>query len=114
MSRTFQGKAARVLVNGKDLAIVEGADGLRQAPAALTVREKVVKIIANQSGDPVESITDEMHLANDLHFDSLDYVEVVMWLEEEFAIDIDDADIGKIGTVLDAINAVFQRIGVEA
>lgn len=84
------------------------------APAAQTVNEKVVKIIAEQASLPVETIVPETHLVNDLRFDSLDYVEMVMGLEDEFAIDIEDDCIGAIGTVQDAIDAVFSRIGVEA
>lgn len=84
------------------------------APAAQTVREKVIKIVADQASLPVETIVPETHLVNDLRFDSLDYVEMVMGLEDEFAIDIEDDRIGAIGTVQEAIDAVFSRIGAEA
>ncbi len=63
--------------------------------------EKVKKIIAEQLGVDEGEITDESHFIDDLGADSLDTVELVMALEEEFGIEIPDEDAEKIQTVGD-------------
>ena len=65
------------------------------------VFEKVKKIIAEQLGVDESEITDESHFIDDLGADSLDTVELVMALEEEFGIEIPDEDAEKIQTVGD-------------
>jgi acyl carrier protein len=50
------------------------------------------------------------HLANDLGFDSLDLIEMVMAIEDEFGIEISDEDADKIGTVQQAVDYVKTRI----
>ncbi len=65
--------------------------------------EKVRNLIAEQLGreDEVESITLETSLAEDLEADSLDAVEVVMALEDEFGIEIPDEEAQNFKTVSD-------------
>lgn len=65
------------------------------------VFEKVKKIIAEQLGVDEGEISDESHFIDDLGADSLDTVELVMALEEEFGIEIPDEDAEKIQTVGD-------------
>ena len=65
------------------------------------VFEKVKKIIAEQLGVDESEIQDESHFIDDLGADSLDTVELVMALEEEFGIEIPDEDAEKIQTVGD-------------
>ncbi|MBL8033852.1 MAG: acyl carrier protein [Leptospiraceae bacterium] len=62
---------------------------------------KVKKIIAEQLGVDEGEITNESHFIDDLGADSLDTVELVMALEEEFGIEIPDEDAEKIQTVGD-------------
>jgi acyl carrier protein len=67
---------------------------------------KVKKIISEKlcvSGSDVKS---EAHIANDLGADSLDTVELVMALEEEFGVEISDEDAGKIATVQNAVEYI--------
>ncbi|MBS0617948.1 MAG: acyl carrier protein [Spirochaetes bacterium] len=62
---------------------------------------KVKKIISEQLGVDEGEVTNESHFIDDLGADSLDTVELVMALEEEFGIEIPDEDAEKIQTVGD-------------
>ena len=64
-----------------------------------TVDERVKKIIAEQLGVEEDEVTSEASFVEDLGADSLDTVELVMALEEEFGIEIPDEDAEKILTV---------------
>lgn len=68
-----------------------------------TLEEKVKKIIIDQLGVDEAEVTPEAKFIDDLGADSLDTVELVMALEEEFGIEIPDEEAEKIGTVQDAI-----------
>lgn len=70
--------------------------------------ERVKKIIAEQLGVELEKVTNEASFVEDLGADSLDTVELVMALEEEFETEIPDEEAEKITTVqlaVDYINA---------
>ncbi len=67
------------------------------------VEDKVKKIIIDQLGVDEAEVTPEAKFIDDLGADSLDTVELVMALEEEFGIEIPDEDAEKIATVRDAI-----------
>ena len=67
---------------------------------------KVQKIVAEQLSVEVEKVTPEANFANDLGADSLDTVELVMALEEEFEIEIPDEAAEKILTVQEAVNYI--------
>jgi acyl carrier protein len=69
-------------------------------------KEKVKEIIASQLGVEIEEVTPEASFIDDLGADSLDTVELVMALEEEFGIEIPDEDAEKITTVNDAISYI--------
>ena len=71
-----------------------------------SVRDKVISIICEQLGQEKEKITGETHFINDLGADSLDTVELVMELEDEFGISISDEEAEKIQTVGDAIKYI--------
>ncbi len=68
--------------------------------------EKVRSIIAQQLGADEAEITEDSHFIEDLGADSLDTVELVMALEEEFGIEISDEDAEKIQTVGDVIKYI--------
>ena len=69
-----------------------------------SVEERVRKIIVEQLGVGEEQVTPDASFVDDLGADSLDTVELVMALEEEFDVEILDEDAEKIATVNDAIS----------
>ena len=74
-----------------------------------TVTERVYEIVATQLGVSKEQITPETHFVNDLGADSLDQVELVMELEEEFDIDVADEDVERLKTLGDLIRYIFEH-----
>ena len=68
--------------------------------------KRVREIVAEQLGVDVEEVTSEASFTDDLGADSLDTVELVMALEEEFGIEIPDEDAEKISTVGDAVTYI--------
>ena len=74
------------------------------------VEERVMKIIVEQLGVKEEEVTSEASFVDDLGADSLDTVELVMALEEEFKIEIPDEDAEKITTVQQAIDYIGQHL----
>ena len=73
------------------------------------VEEKVRKIIVDQLGVDAGEVKPEAHFVDDLGADSLDTVELVMALEEEFGIEIPDEDAEKITRVKDAIEYIEKN-----
>lgn len=71
-----------------------------------SVAERVIDIVAEQLGADKEKITPETSFVTDLGADSLDTVELVMELEEEFDINIPDDAAEKISTVGEAIEFI--------
>jgi acyl carrier protein len=76
----------------------------------MAVEEKVKAIIAEQLGVKQEEVTPTASFIDDLGADSLDTVELVMALEEEFGVEIPDEDAEKITTVGDAIKYIDEKI----
>lgn len=77
----------------------------------MSTEEKVRKIIVDQLGVSPEEVTLEASFIDDLGADSLDTVELVMALEEEFDMEIPDEDAEKIVTVGDAIDYIEKHKG---
>ena len=75
----------------------------------MSVEEKVKEIIVDQLGVYEKQVTAEASFIDDLGADSLDTVELVMALEEEFDIEIPDDEAEKIATVQDATNYINSR-----
>ena len=71
-----------------------------------TIEERVKKIVIEQLGAKEEEVTNEASFIDDLGADSLDTVELVMALEEEFETEIPDEDAEKITTVQQAVDYV--------
>ncbi|MBD1872331.1 acyl carrier protein [Nodosilinea sp. FACHB-131] len=71
--------------------------------------EKVKKIVSEQLGVEEGDVKPEASFANDLGADSLDTVELVMALEEEFGIEIPDEAAENIATVQDAVNFIEEK-----
>jgi acyl carrier protein len=74
-------------------------------------QEKVRQIIADQLGVKKEEVTDNAKFVDDLGADSLDTVELVMALEEEFGVEIPDEDAEKLSTVGDALRYIEEKAG---
>ena len=70
------------------------------------IKDKIVKIISEQLGKDESEISMSSNFIDDLDADSLDTVELVMALEEEFEIDIPDDAAEKITTVQSAVNFI--------
>ena len=75
----------------------------------MAVQDKVKSIIAEQLGVKPEEVVPEASFIDDLGADSLDTVELVMALEEEFECEIPDEDAEKITSVQEAINYVLAH-----
>ncbi len=76
---------------------------------AEAVHDRVRAIIAEQLGVKLEEVTDSASFIEDLGADSLDTVELVMALEEEFGVEIPDEDAEKMVTVGDSIKYIEQK-----
>ncbi len=72
--------------------------------------EKIKKIIVDQLGVDESDVTAEASFVDDLGADSLDTVELVMALEEEFGIEIPDEEAEKLITVGDAIKYIDSKL----
>jgi len=71
--------------------------------------QKIKQIIAEQLGVKVDEVTDDAKFVEDLGADSLDTVELVMALEEEFGIEIPDEDAEKMTTVGEAMRYIEEK-----
>ena len=74
-----------------------------------SVEERVKKLICEQLGVKDEEVKDDASFVEDLGADSLDTVELVMALEEEFETEIPDEEAEKISTVKDAIDYILAH-----
>ncbi|AXQ48803.1 acyl carrier protein [Pseudomonas vlassakiae] len=73
-----------------------------------TIEERVKQIVAEQLSVKVDAVTLSSSFSEDLGADSLDTVELVMALEEEFEMEIPDEDAEKLSTVQDAIDYIIS------
>lgn len=73
------------------------------------IAQKVKDIIVEQLGVDAAQVTEEAKFVEDLSADSLDTVELVMALEEEFSVEIPDEDAEKITSVGDAIKYIQEH-----
>ena len=74
------------------------------------VFDKIKEIIVEQLGVAENSVTEEASFIDDLGADSLDIVELIMALEEEFDIEIPDTDAEKIVTVGDVVDYIKDNV----
>ncbi len=74
------------------------------------ISEKIKGVIAEQLGVKSEEVTDQAKFVDDLGADSLDTVELVMALEEEYGVEIPDEDAEKLTTVGEAIKYIEKKI----
>lgn len=76
----------------------------------MNVEAKVKEVIAEQLGINEEDISIESSFIDDLGADSLDIVEFVMALEEEFELDIPDSDAERLDTVGDLVKYISDKV----
>jgi len=77
----------------------------------MSIDEKIKKIICEQLEVNEEDVVPGASFVDDLGADSLDQVELIMAMEEEFGISISDGEAEKIATVKDAIDYIEQHQG---
>jgi acyl carrier protein len=77
---------------------------------AADVYDRMKKIIVEQLGVDEADVTPQASFVEDLNADSLDLVELIMSLEEEFNLEISDEDAEKIHTVTDALEYVQEHV----
>ena len=75
----------------------------------MAVQDRIKSIIAEQLGVKPDEVTPEASFIDDLGADSLDTVELIMALEEEFGVEIPDEDAEKMATVGDAIKYIQDK-----
>lgn len=78
------------------------------------IQARVKKIVVEQLGVKEEEVTNDASFVDDLGADSLDTVELVMALEEEFETEIPDEEAEKIVTIQDAVNYIVDRMAKES
>jgi acyl carrier protein len=78
---------------------------------AQTAEDRLKKIIADQLSVNEDDVVPEASFIEDLNADSLDLVELIMSLEEEFGVKISDEDAAKIQTVQDAMDYLHEHAG---
>ena len=76
----------------------------------MAAEEKIKSIIVDQLGVKAEEVIAEASFIDDLGADSLDTVELVMALEEEFGIEIPDEDAEKMTTVQNAMDYIKEKL----
>ena len=76
--------------------------------------ERLKKIVVDQLGVDEADVKPEASFVDDLNADSLDLVELIMSLEEEFGMEISDEDAEKIGTVGQAWDYVQEKLGIAS
>ncbi|MCZ8226945.1 MAG: acyl carrier protein [Microcystis sp. LE19-84.1B] len=79
-----------------------------------SIFDRVKRVVVEQLEVEPEKVTPEASFANDLQADSLDVVELVMALEEEFDIEIPDEAAEQIDTVGKAVDHISEKVGATA
>ncbi len=75
-----------------------------------SIEEKVIDIVADKLGVDRSEVTPEAVFVDDLGADSLDLVELIMAMEEEFGFEIADEEAEKMRSVQDVINFIQARV----
>lgn len=78
---------------------------------AMSAEDRLKKIIAKELSVSEEEVTPDASFIDDLNADSLDLVELIMALEEEFGVKISDEEADRIKTVKDAMDYLHEHAG---
>lgn len=78
------------------------------------IEERVRKVLAEQLARDLDEVTLEANFEDDLDADSLDLVEAVLALEEEFGIEIPEEEMEGVETVKGAVDLAASKLGVSA
>jgi acyl carrier protein len=84
---------------------------IKRGKKKMSTLETVKKVVVDQLSVDEKLVTPEARFTDDLGADSLDTVELVMALEEEFKCEIPDEDAEKIQTVQDAVSYIDSKLG---
>lgn len=76
----------------------------------MTIKEKVYEIVARRMKTPLEDLTDDTNLKKDLDADSIDTVEIIFEIEEEYGIAIPDELAETINTISGAVGVVEKLV----
>jgi acyl carrier protein len=108
--RGLEGPVGEVAASQEEIRDPPGAvPGPRRLHTVASVQDRVIDIVSSQLGVSKDQITPETSFINDLGADSLDTVELVMELEEEFEINIPDDAAEKIQTVGQAVDFIEKH-----
>jgi acyl carrier protein len=80
----------------------------------MSIEEKVIEIIVEQLDVTREECVPDASFIEDLGADSLDLVELIMAMEENFGVEIADEELQKIRTIQDAINFIKKKKGLAS
>jgi acyl carrier protein len=97
-ARRWLRREGRLLTGPEEAALV-----------AASTYDRLKKIVVEQLGVDEEDVKPEASFVDDLNADSLDLVELIMSLEEEFGAEISDEDAEKIRTVQDAVDYIEEH-----
>ncbi|XP_050094301.1 acyl carrier protein, mitochondrial isoform X2 [Anopheles aquasalis] len=78
-------------------------------PAVEEVKQRVLKVVAGYDKVSADKLTLESHFINDLGLDSLDHVEVIMAMEDEFGFEIPDGDAEKLFRPADIVQYIADK-----
>lgn len=106
--------AVRAVNTGALSAVARQPQTIRTFAAATfldssEVAERIMGVVKNFDGVDGSKVTDKVKFTEDLGLDSLDIVEVVMAIEDEFAIEIPDAEADKIVSIEDAVEYISSH-----
>ncbi|MBL7575161.1 acyl carrier protein [Peptoniphilus asaccharolyticus DSM 20463] len=76
------------------------------------MRERILQLIADQFGRDVDELEEEMTFVEDLGADSIDIVELVMSIEDEFSIELEEEHLKELSTIADVIDYA-QELNIE-
>ncbi|MBE9460487.1 acyl carrier protein [Dyadobacter subterraneus] len=78
------------------------------------MKEQIRTLLATNSGLPFQSITDDANLSRDLGLDSLDTVDLILQMEDQFKVSIPDEDYPKLQTVKEISEYLQNKMAVIA
>lgn len=75
------------------------------------VFDEIVSILSSQYGFDKSEITMDTNILDDLHIDSIDMVDLIMTIEDEYGIAVEDEDMENIATIRDIVSYIENAVG---